>query len=397
MLSYYQVMPCFPDFLYSFGPKNGEERESSRFSGFRTEKTLQSIKPALVIPALNRSGKRYQLCCTLKSTSRVWRIRSAVVYHQFDVDCGTQLWIIGDPIQGIQELVREHIHEKKNHKDKFDTPLQSFKTSLQMLLHYLQWATEDWRWRVQSAEEELQEISYVTISLDRHVDWDKTGMLVIQKHIDHLTDTLTCIESNVAITNRFQSFYTDLVDDPAWPQADIVAYKHAVKEFVSQLGEHLYDLSMQLKRANLALQIGKDRKDILIQHLSAQNAAKQEEYTKVMWRQQHKTGLDAVAMKVITVITLVYLPMTFVSTFFSTDVVKYQPDDSGYRPSASGTSTGGDAAAAQEKLSRLALERFFEISIPLMAVTFACAVGWYRWETYRIKKRVSVYEKDFEV
>lgn len=162
-------MPYFPDFLYSFGPKNGEERESSRFSGFRTEKTLQKIKPELVLPALNRSGKRYQLCCTLKSTSRVdlgsgpsavkiWRIRSAVVYHQFDIDCGTQLWIIGDPIQGIQDLVREHIHEQKNHKDKFGSALQSFNTTLQMLLYYSQWATEDWRWRVQSAEEELQKI-----------------------------------------------------------------------------------------------------------------------------------------------------------------------------------------------------------------------------------------------
>lgn len=127
MLSYYQVMPYFPDFLYSFGPTNSDERESSRFSGCRTEKTLQTIKPALVLPALNRSGKRYQLCCTLKSTARssvasgssppagkVWRIRSAVIYHQFDVDCGTQLWIIGDPLEGIQELIREHIHEKKN-------------------------------------------------------------------------------------------------------------------------------------------------------------------------------------------------------------------------------------------------------------------------------------------
>ena len=209
-----------------------------------------------------------------------------MIYHQFDIEYGTQLWIIGDPLQGIHELVQEHLHEKKNHADKFASPLQSFKTSLQMLLHYSQRATEDWRWRVQSAEEELEKIvsatnqndsrasrsqadkhlqtqSYVTISPNRDFEWDKTGMLVIQQHTEHLTDTITCIESNIAIMNRFQSFYTDLVEDPAWPQPDIVAYKHAVKEFVSQLAEHLYDLSMQLKRANLALQqMGKDRKDI---------------------------------------------------------------------------------------------------------------------------------------
>ena len=102
-------------------------------------------------------------------------------------------------------------------------------------------------------------------------------------------------------------------------------------------------------------------------------------------------------MKIIIVTTLVYLPMTFVSTFFSTDVVKYQPDGNAYRPSASSTGTSGDAAAAQEQLSKLALERFFEISIPLMAVTFLCAIGWYKWETYRINKQAKMYEKDFEV
>lgn len=113
-----------------------------------------------------------------------------------------------------------------------------------------------------------------------------------------------------------------------------------------------------------------------------------------MWRQQHKTGLDAVAMKVITVITLVYLPMTFVSTFFSTDVVKYQPDDSS-GPSTSGA--GSDMATSREQLSTLALKRFFAISIPLMVVTFLCALGWYRWETHRIKKRAKGHEKDFDV
>jgi hypothetical protein len=115
-----------------------------------------------------------------------------------------------------------------------------------------------------------------------------------------------------------------------------------------------------------------------------------------MWRQQHKTGLDAVAMKVITVITLVYLPMTFVSTFFSTDVVKYQPD---------GGSAPGDTASAasrvlvpdQEQISMLALRRFFTISIPLMVFTFACAFGWYSWETRRINKKAKSHEKDFDV
>ncbi|KAK4451108.1 hypothetical protein QBC34DRAFT_58067 [Podospora aff. communis PSN243] len=405
VLSYYQVMPYFPDFLYSFGPRNSDERESAGFSSFRTETTLQNVKPALDMPALKRSGRRFQFCATFKGISSVlfdnghgsktetWRIRSAVIYHQFDIQYGTQLWIIGDPLQSIHGIVREHIHEQKDHAARFNTPLQSFKTSLEMLLHYSQWATEDWRWRVQFSEEEIHKSTqhYVIINPDRDVRWDRNGMLVIQNLIEHLTDTVTCIESNIAIMNRLQSFYKDLVDNPAWPQNEISEYKWAVREFASQLGEHIYDLSMQLKRANIALQIGKDRKEILIQHLAAQNAAKQEDYTQIMYRQQHKTSLDAVAMKVITVITLVYLPMTFVSTFFSTDVVKYQPEDD------SSNSTGMQSETSKERVSVLALERFFTISIPLMLLTFLCAFGWYRWERYKMNKKAGRYEKGFDV
>lgn len=162
-------MPCFLDFLYTFGPKNGDERESTRFSGFRTEKEFRSVNPALEISALNRSGRRYQVCYTLKSValksvdersmiSKTWRIRSAVIYHQFDIQNGTQLWIIGDPLQGIHDLVQEHVHEKKDHSARYGTCAQSFDSSLAMILHYAQWATEEWRWHVQSSEEIVDKI-----------------------------------------------------------------------------------------------------------------------------------------------------------------------------------------------------------------------------------------------
>src|SRR6188474_1101472 len=109
----------------------------------------------------------------------------------------------------------------------------------------------------------MQTQHYVVIDPDHLVQWDKNGMLVIQGRVEHLTDTITCVESNIAVMKRLQSFYADLVDDPAWPQNDILAYRRIVREFSSQLDEHIYDLSMQLKRATLALQIAKDRKEIV--------------------------------------------------------------------------------------------------------------------------------------
>ena len=89
---------------------------------------------------------------------KTWRIRSAVVYHQFDIQKGTQLWIIGDPLQGIHDLIQEHIHEDKNHSARYGTFAQCFKSSLDTHLLYAQWATEEWRWHVQSSEEIIDKI-----------------------------------------------------------------------------------------------------------------------------------------------------------------------------------------------------------------------------------------------
>ncbi|KAK1751005.1 hypothetical protein QBC47DRAFT_351783 [Echria macrotheca] len=401
LLAYFQVFPSVLDFLYTFGPKNGGERESTHFSGFRTEKTFRNIQPALEIPALGRSGKRYQLCCTLKSVAlksvdekaminKTWRVRSAVIYHQFDIEKGTQLWILGDPLLGIHKLVQEHIHEQKNHSARFGTFEQAFNSSLQMMLHYAQWATEEWRWHIQSYEEIVDKITQYYVLIPDDVTWERDGLLYIQEREQYLTDSITCVESNIAVMKRLGTFYTDLVEDPSWPKSEVLAAKTNVKEFVAQLDEYMYDLEMQLKRANQALRLAKDRKDILIQHLNAQNAAKQESYTQIMWQQQHKTVLDAVAMKVVTVVTLFFLPMTFVSTFFSTDVVKYQSDPGSASPTASLSGLDGNFSIS-------ALRMFFVISVPLMIITFLFAYALYWRESRRIIATEREYRRKLHV
>jgi hypothetical protein len=62
-------------------------------------------------------------------------------------------------------------------------------------------------------------------------------------------------------------------------------------------------------------------------------------------------------------------------------MVKYQSD-----------AGGRDASDPAEKRSGLAIERFFETSIPLMLVTFAIAAAWYRYE----KKRRNAQKKQEE-
>jgi hypothetical protein len=171
MLSYFQVMPSILDFLYVYGAKRGEDPEL-RFSGFKAEKTLTNPDPDLTIPALNRSGLGFQMCYNLKSVwvkdknetegvivNTSWKIRQAVIHHQFDLVKSTQLWILGDPRGSMHELMEHQFNEQsRENASKFESFSQSFKTSLDVHVTYARWAAEGWRWHVQWLEETIQRL-----------------------------------------------------------------------------------------------------------------------------------------------------------------------------------------------------------------------------------------------
>ena len=107
---------------------------------------------------------------------------------------------------------------------------------------------------------------------------------------------------------------------------------------------------------------------------------------------------ETITMKVITVLTLVYLPATFVSvsgrlyfplcckslispkTFFSTDIVKYQNQ---------GNSSGTDGP--QASFSQLAMFRWLQVAVPLTFLTLV--LGWlgYKWQERRQKDKLALY------
>ncbi|CAJ2504351.1 Uu.00g117450.m01.CDS01 [Anthostomella pinea] len=397
ILSYFQVMPSILNFLYAYGGRNGDDREL-RFSGFRTEKTLADPNPGLVLDALNRSGKRYQMCYNLKTVAvkdidksnlinMSWKIRQASVYHQFDVEKGTQSWIIGDPLETMNGLVREHIHEERSHAHRFGTIHQAFRTSIETHMVFTRWACEEWRWHIESSEEIIENITYHFIdNAGMKLRWEPQSLTIIQKRDEKLRETITALEANAEIMDRLKVFYVNLVSDQDFPTQVRSCATHSVNEFASQMDEYIYDTRMQIKRAKVLSTLVSDRKQILIQHLQAQTAARQEELTARQEKLAKKAGLEAIAVRIITVITLFYLPATFVSTFFSTNAVTFQND-------GSDDSTSGNTTAP----SQLALERFFEVSVPLMALTFGLAIAWYYYERRQIRKQPAWMDEKHEM
>jgi hypothetical protein len=132
----------------------------------------------------------------------------------------------------------------------------------------------------------------------------------------------------------------------------------------------------------------------ILQHLQSQATEKMETLTISM----HKIGAlsqkEAIAMRIITVVTLIYLPATFVSvsfstfaadmfladsvkTFFSTDVIKYQNQN------------GGDStdvlSDTYSSFSKLALVRWLQVTVPLTFLTLV--LGYWAFKVADSKRK----------
>ncbi|KXH29940.1 hypothetical protein CSIM01_13816 [Colletotrichum simmondsii] len=371
LLTFYQVMPQFLDFLYVYGSPHGEDK-NLRFSGFRTEKVLINPVPGTCIPDMGRSGRRFQLCYNLKTVGlkfeqpgqevdKIWKIRQAAIHHQFDIGSGVQTWIIGDPHAAVKGRVQELFHESREHSAKFGTVEQSLLSSLEVHLALARWATSEWRWNVQSLEEIIDNLTLKIVYIQKSdldtLDSESLGN--VQEWEDKTNETIMVMGSNSDILTLLRKFYKELVEDQNFPSSELTACKQAVNDFAFQLDEIIYDTQMQISRAKVLVKIVADRKAILIQHLQTQAALVASKLTASMYDQADRSAMEAIAMRIVTVVTLVYLPATFSSTFFSTDVVKYEDG---------------------VKFSKVAFERFLQVTIPLMVITFLLAGGWFWWE-----------------
>lgn len=99
---------------------------------------------------------------------------------------------------------------------------------------------------------------------------------------------------------------------------------------------------------------------------------------------------EAIFMRIITLVTLFFLPGTFVSvsnekwlefavtddslqTLLSTDIIHWRTPDPG---------------ALEKVVSLDAIKFFVGMTIPCMVLTFAAAYGFYRWSKYRERKEM---------
>jgi len=165
----------------------------------------------------------------------------------------------------------------------------------------------------------------------------------LQRWAEKVREVTSVLKANVDVMSSLRRFYTDLRDNEEFPMRG--SCSDDISVFASQLGNLIDDFKLQIDRADALVRITTDRMELVKQHR--------------LERLNLNMENEAIIVRIITIVTLIYLPATFVSTFFSTDVVRFQ-------------------GQGQEKgnFSNVAMVRWVQVTLPLTVLTIVFAYIW---------------------
>lgn len=343
ILSFHQVMPDYLDFILVFGLQS--HHRDLGFCSFREKTNLKSPREVCRIDSLARSGRQYQICYNLKGvtcTSRdpmdpvsQYSIRQAAIYHRFDIVGGNTVWIVTKGRRDVYDRFKELTGKTARPEDRsFQTPEECFRSSLSAHLLFCHWATEDWRGYVKWLDNVIDDKVGCPSLPPRSthirpsflVPWylRKQTNLCMQTRMavlgpvgkghhhrlytpgdvqellqwgEKVTETITVLEYNADIMDSLRNFYTGLSRNKDCGPA--VACSDDVDIFSNNIGNMIHDFKLQIFRAKALAKLLTDRTELV----------KQLRIERLNYHMEN----EAIVVRIITIVTLIYLPATFTS------------------------------------------------------------------------------------
>ena len=166
------TMPEFLLFLFPFGLR--EYAQDFHFSGFR-----QRTRLATTTSNASPQDRQFQICFNLKSVERSdsdgWSIRHCAVHHSFHLDEVRTSWIIVK----ANELINQRIESATNDRGplgatNFDSVSKALEASLRMHITFCDWSAENWRWYINSLEDNFEGMTRRTYSAPVNVPFSPT-------------------------------------------------------------------------------------------------------------------------------------------------------------------------------------------------------------------------------
>ncbi|KAL0939367.1 telomerase reverse transcriptase [Colletotrichum truncatum] len=398
LLTYHQV----PFYLLSFLVSGGDSwsfASSIRFTGFRGAVSLPTNQDT-GIASLGRSGARIQLCFALFSIREYplhalprgvnadrtprWEPHSAVMYLHFDLVEGTAVWFLAsprchNPVRGmgmqnqLWNELKESLAGKLGGIGSLDVSGR-FHVSLECLLAVAEWAVGELALHFQDLETRLSDLTKPYLhpyddSLEDDIaresiheqDLRRMAFLMEQRH-----ESIMRIDNNLRALRCLRGL---LVDELCEKLASS-GVRHAdemrehIEEFRGKLASTTEEMGDLLDRAQALDKLAKNREEY-IQQMQTQHTNRQ------MKSIAELTAYDSAAMKQLSFIALVLLPVTVVSTVLSTDIVKFQDLSNGNENAAPPEAGQPHAPVPVYSFSAAAFGTWAVASVVMTVVTLA--------------------------
>ncbi|KAK4158935.1 hypothetical protein QBC43DRAFT_328170 [Cladorrhinum sp. PSN259] len=377
--TYHQVSPYFLCFI-SHIRQEGQLSDLSDipFSGFRrvtsfSHSLASSVASATTQP-LGRSEHHYQLIFELRTVFKnnndddeaatqpsvngkegvnIWPITQSVVYHRFDVSTGKSVWILtagkedeANPFYNAQEI-KESL-SGLHHPVTPNTIDGCFASNLSAMVWLGDWSLSEFDAYITMLDEQMQllALSYINKTKDGAAV-SEASLKKLNKCMETLQQCIIALESNLRVYKGLIKFYGDellkdgeLLDlDLPWladgqPRARIKKHTQAFRTEMQSVCDSIREM---IRRAGAVRELGKRREDTTFRLLQNRDTTAMKSLTETSLQQTNITTI-------LSTITIVLLPMSVVSSIFSTDIVRFGPGkDSGGDSGVPGHYDGGFA------------------------------------------------------
>ncbi|KAG4442602.1 hypothetical protein IFR05_001932 [Cadophora sp. M221] len=336
ILTYHQVMPPYPELLSGFGVR--DDIQSATFTPFLQQTNLPISTQDPAVRALRRSGRRYQLsynlngCCRnpLPVPIKKWKISQAVIHHQFDVEEGTSLWILAHDSSSVKEKLLGVASKNGIIANQIpSSPVENFGNGLSVHLLYCQWSIEDWRCYLVELARAVKEAASTFEKIGKNGEFIYTHrhVEILQGYLDKIHYAKIALEANRETITSLRDFYSNLKNNEHFDLRH--ECEVALGGFESRLNDFLCDLEVQVTRANNVIRTALEKQIMIAQYLHLYERV--ELTTATMQSIELATQKESLSMQIILIVTLIFLPATFVSTIFGLDIMKWEGHDSLHR------------------------------------------------------------------
>lgn len=427
ILSTYRVSPAILDNLHAYGKKVNARRDTTSSAckhkfHYKLRKTDGVARTSLsaydVCYSISYVVKNNRPNSTLTEPKK-WSIRQMTVSQKHSFDDNSDAWILVKPTGRTMERIQEACEAEHAEEETDVLP----KNPLEKHLIFLSMAGEGWRNYYNTCEEWFLDYTANSVLYQVESQFNSTiskpskpegaassekapikppqrrgtsslevsfkNVQMVQQFSEDLQYFRTCLLNNEAAIQKLRSINTSIHNLRSSDEKDL--YHASYIDFDSTLESLIGEIQQHQRNVESLMATVRSRSRLLYEVLEFQTHERVSLYgqlahdfqmkgrkdTDLMVNMSKKTTTDAVGMKIITFVALMYLPCTFVATFLSSGILDFEEN----------------SKSIDFKAVRFSKESFLIFALATVPLTVITLLGWHLWNKRELKKMENRWDK----